>query len=329
MRCPALNELPPPPEGRSGWPWTVETPRLPLVMSDGRDWPRISVVVPSLNHGAFVEHMLRSVLLQGYPDLELIVIDGGSDPATLDVLSRYRRWFTYFESEKDRGQSHAINKGMARATGTLINHLDTDDFLLAGCLEAVALAAVEHPGTIIAGAALRMQEGSTRVETHQPRRHDLHGYAQWWNTEHHGGPAMFFPAEHVAAVGPVDESLHYLMDYEYTLRLLAVTTLTPLSRPLAVIRHHPGCKSVKDGDEFVWECVRIVRPYQQRFPDISARADREASGVLFGFGVRRLLYGQGDWWRYVREGLTIHPWWAVYWLVPGWFLRKWALLSRS
>jgi glycosyltransferase involved in cell wall biosynthesis len=326
MRCPALNALPPPPAGRTGWPWTHDTPPMPDRMPGGQPWPRISIVVASLNHADFVEEMLRSVLLQGYPELELIVIDGGSRRETVDVLARYREWFAYFVSEPDRGQSHALNKGMARATGVLINHLDTDDYLLPGCLEAVAHAAIAHPGSVIAGEVVRTTVGCADAVVHRPQSHDLHAYAQWWQTEHHGGPGMFFPAAHVAAVGRVDETLHYLMDYDYTLRFLRETSIVPVPQRLAVIRHHPECKSVKHGDEFVWECVQIVRPYQRQFPDIDARADREGAGVLFGFGVRRLLFGQGDAWRFIKEGLRIHPFWALYWLVPGWFLRKWSRL---
>jgi glycosyltransferase involved in cell wall biosynthesis len=326
MRCPRLNALPRPPAGRSGWPWTVETPPLPDTMAGGAPWPRISIVVASLNHAAFVEEMIRSVLLQGYPDVEIVIIDGGSDAATLAVLERYRQWFTVFVSEPDRGQSHALNKGMDRISGAIFNHLDTDDYLLPHCLETVAEEATRAPGCIIAGDVVRTVEGSSARTVHHPKPHALHAYVQWWDTEHHGGPGMFFPAQHARTVGPLNESLHCLMDYEYVLRFLAVTRMVTPGRQLAVIRHHPACKSVKDGDEFVWECVQIVRPYQQVFPDIDARADREGAGVLFGFGVRRLLFGQGGAWRFMREGLRIHPAWAVYWLVPGWFLRKW---SRS
>lgn len=327
MRCPRLNALPAPPPGRVGWPWTIETPPLPDRMPDGAPWPRISVVVASLNHRAFVEEMVRSVLLQGYPDLELIVIDGGSESRTLETLTKYAPWYSRFVSEPDRGQSHALNKGMASVTGELFNHLDTDDYFLPGCLEAAALAHATHRGCVIAGEVVRTVEGDDRREVYRPLPHDLRAYAQWWATEHHGGPGMFFPSEHAAAVGPLDESLHYLMDYEFTLRFLSVTSIVTVPRRLAVIRHHPACKSVKHGDEFVWECVRIVRPYQQQFPEINERANREGAGVLFGFGFRRLLFGQGDAWRYMREGLRIHPWWAVYWLVPGWFIRKWSRLT--
>ena len=324
MRCPTLNQLPSPPPDRAGWPWTIESPPLSRTMAGGQPWPRISIVVASLNQQAFVEEMVRSVLLQGYPDVELIVIDGGSGSATLEVLEKYRPWFAYFVSEPDRGQSHAWNKGLARVTGTLFNHLDTDDYLLPECLRRAAEAHASAPAAIVAGDVLRTEEGSDSRTLHTPQPHDLQAYAQWWKTEHHGGPGMFFPARFLAAVGPVNETLHYLMDYEYTLRYLAVTTMTTPHFTAAVIRHHPGCKSVKHGDEFVWECVQIVRPYQARFPDIDARATREGAGVLFGFGVRRLLYAQGDSGRYIRAGLRLHPFWAFYWLVPGWFLRKWA-----
>jgi glycosyltransferase involved in cell wall biosynthesis len=338
MRCPALNTLPPPPPDRRGWPWTIEsavatdatTGRLHQGSGGhGGAWPRISIVVASLNHPAFIEEMLRSVLLQGYPDIELIVIDGGSTRETLDVIGKYRPWLTHFVSEPDRGQSHALNKGMARVSGVLVNHLDTDDYLLPGALSAVAELAARHPGTIIAGDVVRTVDGSDEKAVHRHVPHDQHAYAQWWSTEHHGGPGMFFPAAHLPRVGALDESLHYLMDYEYTLRFLAVTTIVPLHREVAVIRHHAGCKSVKHGDEFVWECVRIVRPYQRQFPDIDARANREGAGALFGFGFRRLLYAQGGAWRFMKEGLRIHPFWAVYWLVPGWFLRKWSRLRSA
>lgn len=330
MHCPRLKALPAPPDGRTGWPWTIETPPLPPTQPDGSAWPRISVVAPSLNHGRYLEEMIRSVLLQGYPDLEFILIDGGSDRLTLDVIAKYQDWFTYWISEPDQGQSHAINKGMARITGTLFNHLDTDDFFLPGALGLVADVHSREPGQIIAGDVIRTWEGSTRSEVHFPLPHDLHAYVQWWNTEHHGSPGMFFPSRHLAAVGAVDTSLHFLMDYELTLRFLSVTGVNIPRVPLAVIRHHARCKSLKDADEFVWECVQIVRPYQRQFPDLDRRANREGAGVLFGFGFRRWLFAQGGGWRFMREGLRIHPWWAIYWLVPGWFLRKWSRLrSRS
>src|SRR5579885_3553995 len=127
MRCPTLAELPPPPAGKTGWPWTIETPALPASRADGSPWPRISIVTPSYNQGQFIEETIRSVLLQGYPDLEYIVIDGGSTDQSVEIIRKYERWLTYWVSEKDRGQAHAINKGFSSVTGELFNWINSDD----------------------------------------------------------------------------------------------------------------------------------------------------------------------------------------------------------
>ena len=114
MRCPSLRELPTPPPGKTGWPWTEESAQLPEQMPDGSVWPRISIVTPSFNQAAFVEETIRSVLLQGYPSLEYFIIDGASSDSSVELIKKYERWLTGWVSERDRGQSHAINKGFAR-----------------------------------------------------------------------------------------------------------------------------------------------------------------------------------------------------------------------
>ena len=325
MRCPRLEALPAPPPGKTGWPWTFATPQLPSEISAGRPWPRISIVVASLNQGKYIEEMIRSILLQGYPDLEFILIDGGSSDETPAIIRKYEKWLAYSVSEPDHGQSHAFNKGLARITGALFNIFDTDDYFLPGAFAFAGAAHCEHPDRMIAGDVLRTWEGSARTEVYSPDDVDLRRYAQWWNTYHHGQPGLFFPACHLEAVGLINERLNYLFDYEYTLRFLEVTRLYAIRSPLAVIRVHPACKSAMQGDYFAWECVQIARPYQRRFPELEAEANRFAAGCLFGAGCRRLLQGKRDVWRFIREGLRIHPFWALYWVFPGWLFRK---LSR-
>src|SRR5262245_23266161 len=108
MSCTRLIALPPPPPSKTGWPWTEESPPLPETMPDGSPWPRLSIVTPSYNQGQFIEATIRSVLLQGYPNLEYVVIDGASTDNSVGIIKQYEKWLTYWVSEPDSGQSCAI-----------------------------------------------------------------------------------------------------------------------------------------------------------------------------------------------------------------------------
>src|SRR5262245_9999832 len=112
VRCPSLAELPKPPSGKNGWPWTEESSRLPESKPGTGSWPRITIVTPSFNQGRFLEEAIRSILLQGHPNLEYFVLDGGSVDGSVEIIEKYSQWLDFWVSELDHGQSAAINRGL-------------------------------------------------------------------------------------------------------------------------------------------------------------------------------------------------------------------------
>jgi glycosyltransferase involved in cell wall biosynthesis len=142
---PTLDELPDPPSGKTGWPWTEQSDPLPETQPDGTPWPRITIVTPSYNQASFLEETIRSILLQGYPNLEYIVTDGESTDGTVEILERYDPWIDHWVSEPDDGQADAIQKGLEEATGDIEAYLNSDDVLLPGALEEVAGMLLQNP----------------------------------------------------------------------------------------------------------------------------------------------------------------------------------------
>src|SRR5258706_16339794 len=112
------------------WLWRNDKIQLAPTMQNGKTWPKISIVVPSFNQGRYIEETIRSVIMQGYPNLEFIIIDGGSDDNTAEIIMKYEKDIAYWGSEKDKGQTHAINKGFARATAEILAYLNSDDLYM-------------------------------------------------------------------------------------------------------------------------------------------------------------------------------------------------------
>jgi glycosyltransferase involved in cell wall biosynthesis len=254
MRCPTLADLPPPPPGKTGWPWTVETPQLPAVRSDGSPWPRISIVTPSYNQGQFIEETIRSVLLQGYPDLEYIVIDGGSTDGAVDIIRKYVPWLTYWVSEPDRGQAHAITKGLVRSTGDIFQFINSDDILLQDALPTVGAA--WHPGHTIVGEII-IGESIADAQLNRTKKLTaadiVTGRGRYLQT------AVWMPREGVCRTW-LNLDLYYCFDWDMIIRfLLGPHVLCGVEKPLVFFRLHPDSKTVSKPKEFVREEMRIMR----------------------------------------------------------------------
>lgn len=223
-----LRQLPLPSAGQSGWPWTEEPAALPPRMANGQEWPKISIITPNFYYGRFLEETIRSVLLQGYPNLEYIVIDGGSHDGSVEIIRKYEQWLTW-ESKPDNGQSDAINKGLRLATGEILAYLNSDDCYQPGALAHVAatfgdvqnrcvlMGAINHVNA--QGKLVRVWKARTprfRSLLFQYRLCRIRGIVVMPNQ-----PSVFWRRRVQTKIGYLREDLKYGFDYEYWLRMLA------------------------------------------------------------------------------------------------------------
>jgi hypothetical protein len=249
--------LPPPPAGCSGWPWTEEAPPLPAARPDGSPWPAVSVVTPSLDQGRFLEQAIRSVLLQGYPRLEYVVMDGGSHDGSTAVLRRYERFLDHWESGPDGGQTPAINAGFARCGGELLNWLCADDYLLPGALAAVAdAAALDHAAGLFIGAGCSVDAGGRTLYERWCTQAGLVAPVDWvrnWFFQ----PSAFFRRAVWEELGPLDGALDFAMDLDFYLRASPSWRFVPVHRLLSCSREHAASKSVARRPEMFGEIARV------------------------------------------------------------------------
>ena len=192
-------------------------------MPEALSWPRISIVTPTLNYGDFIEQTIRSVLDQGYPNLEYIVVDGGSTDNTVEILRKYDRWIDHWVSRPDGGPAQALNYGFGQCTGDLFGWINSDDMLLPNALQQLALAASQCPNDILAGNVLIRDEVRRYQWELAQRNIALDKFSQPWRysvTWHQ--PGVYFPRELYFQVGGIDESLSFVFDWDLMCRCKAL-----------------------------------------------------------------------------------------------------------
>jgi glycosyltransferase involved in cell wall biosynthesis len=267
MRCPTLTELPPPPPGKIGWPWTEESEQLPDTMPaqseveglDGSSWPKVSIVTPSYNQAQFLEETIRSVLLQGYPNLEYIIIDGGSTDGSVDIIRKYEPWLAYWVSEPDRGQSHAINKGWKSASGEVLAWLNSDDIYGCGAI-GQAMRLMSHPpesDLVYSECEFIDTNGNTLYRSN----YGPYDQAELVKRDVIPQPTAFVKTEMIFTVGLLNEAFHYAMDYDLWLRVSMSGRVKKSDGIWAKVRYHEACKSRAHTDSFAPEVLKMYHSF--------------------------------------------------------------------
>jgi glycosyltransferase involved in cell wall biosynthesis len=242
--------------------------------------PRVSIVTPSYNQSAFLEETICSVLNQEYPDLEYIIIDGGSTDGSLEIIKRYSHRLAGWISEKDRGQTDAINKGFARATGQIFAWLNSDDTYQPGAIAEAVNYFESHPeaGMVYGDANLIDEEGNV-IGRFPARQTDYRRLMQGY--VHVPQQAAFFRGDLWRQVGPLDPTFYFAMDYDLWVRLSRVSRLDYYPSIWANFRMHGSAKSIA-ADDRCWP--EMLRVYQ-----------REGGGwlswLMFKAKIRPLAYG--------------------------------------
>ncbi|HEX3559046.1 MAG TPA: glycosyltransferase family 2 protein [Pyrinomonadaceae bacterium] len=293
MRSPRLEELPAPPKGKTGWPWTEETPPLSADAPGGTPWPKASVVTPSYNQGQFIEETIRSVLLQGYPNLEYIVVDGGSTDDSVEIIRKYEKWLAYWVSEPDRGQSDAINKGWRRATGEVWAWLNSDDVYLRRALERAAQTFAQHPDVeMVYGSSVLVNE---RGEVEGHLRAPAFDLKELVRVNSVPQPSTFLRGQAAVGAGYLSESLHLCMDYDLWLRVALRGRVVNLDEALSAMRLHPQSKTCTQLTRMNAELADIATDFLSA-PDLPAELrevrhallsrQRWVAGAMLWFGGR-------------------------------------------
>lgn len=238
-----LEKLPSAPAGKTGWPWTTETD--PALYSRARNWPKLTIVTPSYNQGQFIEQTIRAVLLQNYPNLEYIIMDGGSTDNTLDVIKRYGSWISYWQSGQDRGQAHAINMGFSLASGKYLAWINSDDYYLKDVFYQVAVNFVSSKANFIYGYAINFD---TATQTSRLiRTFPLLDYFIRIPTL--AQPSCFWAA---SIHQPLWEQLQCSLDYELWIRMVKGKKRKLIRAPLSVANIHAEAKSSNEAMNMAW-----------------------------------------------------------------------------
>lgn len=239
--------------------------------------PKISIVTASYNQGQYIEDTIQSVVGQGYPNLEYIIIDGGSTDNSVEIIKKYQDQITYWVSEPDNGQSDAINKGLRRATGDIVAWLNSDDIFIEGSLQAMGEAFANNTDVdIVYGDVVNfLPDGTKRkVENHfEPldfmTRVSIHQ------------PGVFWKKQLNEQHGYLDESFFYLMDYELWMRIFWNAKSLRIEKEICLFREHDNAKTSDNPQGLYDDYRRVISRFANSIPNTFMKQRMQELGLYF------------------------------------------------
>jgi glycosyltransferase involved in cell wall biosynthesis len=255
------------------------------------------VVTPSFNQGRFIEETIRSVLLQGYPNLEYFILDGGSTDDSVEIIKRYSPWLTYWVSERDSGQSDAINRGLRMGSGLFATWINSDDMLYKNALVEHASRIGFDKSMVYVGICAYTDESGKILTMHRGRIHSLEDLLRIPDVWRRGGnivqPEVLFPRKLALDVGCLNPDNHYSMDYELWGKFfLAGAKFRYTEIPFGMHRRHGDQKS---NDRL--RTTETLIPIAIRFANLAGHLSKEDRDTICGILQAYLAAYPEEHWR--------------------------------
>ncbi len=279
----------------------------------------VSIVTPSYNQAAYLEQTILSVLEQDYPEIEYLVVDGGSTDGSIEIIKRYASRLTWWCSEKDSGQAEAINKGMKRARGEIVAWLNSDDFYLPGAISAAVRAFSEQPQAVLVYGDMRAVDSESR--TINLLRYRQMTLADLLCFEIIGQPAVFMRRAAFQSAGGLKPSLHFMLDHQLWIRIAQQGPIVHVDELWAAARYHAQAKNRAQATGFAREALEVLA-WAGSEPELAAvfrPVQRRARAAAQRVNARYLLDDGQSW-------AALQAWSRALWLYPPTALSRLNLL---